>query len=165
MRFPSWSNSISSSIPSCLRSVSSSAIMVLPSPTTVSRDVKAIYERTKARVADMLQVSTPSGPCRAHHRLTNEQKYRGRLSFATDAWRSPNHRAYMAVTVHFVKDGKKYEMLLDILEVAEVRAHGLHSSHVMFLMLRLVRIVAYRCQSGDHICLCSGGLRNSRQGE
>jgi hypothetical protein len=41
------------------------------------------------------------------------------LNFATDAWTSPNHKAYVAVTVHFEKDGVPIAMLLDIIEVAE----------------------------------------------
>jgi hypothetical protein len=43
------------------------------------------------------------------------------LSFATDAWTSPNHRAYVAVTVHFEHKGEAVSMLLDIVEVA--RSH------------------------------------------
>ena len=44
------------------------------------------------------------------------------MSFATDAWTSPNHKAYVAVTVHFEKDGVAVSMLLDIVEVA--RSHS-----------------------------------------
>jgi hypothetical protein len=44
------------------------------------------------------------------------------LSFATDAWTSPNHKAYMAVTVHFETDGVPVAMLLDMVEVA--RSHS-----------------------------------------
>ncbi|PPQ88236.1 hypothetical protein CVT25_005286 [Psilocybe cyanescens] len=41
----------------------------------------------------------------------------GALSFATDAWSSPNHRAYVAVTVHFEQDGIPVSMLLNIVKV------------------------------------------------
>ena len=41
------------------------------------------------------------------------------MNFATDAWTLPNHKAYVAVTVHFEKDGVPIAMLLDIIEVAE----------------------------------------------
>jgi hypothetical protein len=44
------------------------------------------------------------------------------LSYATDAWTSPNHKAYVAVSVHFEKDGVPVSMLLDIVEVA--RSHS-----------------------------------------
>ena len=40
------------------------------------------------------------------------------MSFVTDAWTSPNHKAYVAVTVHLEKDGVPILMLLDIIEVA-----------------------------------------------
>ena len=40
------------------------------------------------------------------------------MSFATDAWTSPNHKAYVAVTVHFKNNGKPVSMLLDIVELA-----------------------------------------------
>jgi hypothetical protein len=42
----------------------------------------------------------------------------GALSFATDAWTSPNHKAYTAITVHFENEGKPISMLLDIVELA-----------------------------------------------
>jgi hypothetical protein len=42
----------------------------------------------------------------------------GALSFATDAWTSPNHKAYIAVTVHFENEGVPVSMLLDIVELA-----------------------------------------------
>lgn len=50
------------------------------------------------------------------------QEYKGTLSFATDAWTSPNHKPYVAVTVHIEIKGKPRAMLLDIVEVA--RSHS-----------------------------------------
>jgi hypothetical protein len=47
------------------------------------------------------------------------KKYDGRLSFATDAWTSPNQRAYVAITVHFEYKGGPISLLLDIVEVAK----------------------------------------------
>jgi hypothetical protein len=47
-----------------------------------------------------------------------KKEYTGALSFATDAWTSPNHKAYVAVTVHFEKDGEPISMLLHIAELA-----------------------------------------------
>jgi hypothetical protein len=46
------------------------------------------------------------------------QEHNGSLNFATDAWTSPNHKAYVAVTVHFENAGVPISMLLDIVEVA-----------------------------------------------
>ena len=49
------------------------------------------------------------------------KEYDGRLSFATNAWTSPNQRVYVAVTVHFEHKHEPISMLLDIVEVA--RSH------------------------------------------
>jgi hypothetical protein len=46
-----------------------------------------------------------------------KQEYEGKLSFATDAWTSPNHKAYVAITVHLEHEGKPLSMLLDLVEV------------------------------------------------
>ncbi len=40
-----------------------------------------------------------------------------------DVWSSPNHCAFVAVTVHLEQDGLPLCLLLDIVEVAEVCAH------------------------------------------
>ena len=47
------------------------------------------------------------------------QEHKGALNFATDAWTSPNHKAYVAVTVHFKNEGVPVSMLLDIVELAQ----------------------------------------------
>ena len=39
------------------------------------------------------------------------------MNFATDAWTSPNHKAYVAFTVHFEHKGVPISMLLDLVEV------------------------------------------------
>jgi len=45
------------------------------------------------------------------------QEHKGRLNFTTDVWTSPNHKAFIAVTVHFKIDGVPMCMLLDLVEV------------------------------------------------
>lgn len=55
------------------------------------------------------------------HLVRPGQDHPGKLSFATDAWTSPNHRAFVAITVHLEHNGHSLRMLLDIVEVAEVR--------------------------------------------
>lgn len=75
----------------------------IPSPSTVSRDVKLVFARTRQRIAKMLQ------------------EHDGQLSFATDAWTSPNHKAFIAVSVHLEHDGEPLAMILDIVEVSEVQ--------------------------------------------
>ena len=44
------------------------------------------------------------------------------VNYATDAWTSPNHKAYVAFTVHFTHEGTPILMLLDLVEVA--RSHS-----------------------------------------
>src|SRR5438552_4035039 len=58
----------------------------IPSPTTILRDVKQVFVNVRKRIAKMLQ------------------EHDGDLNFATDAWTSPNHKAFVAVTVHFEID-------------------------------------------------------------
>jgi hypothetical protein len=74
----------------------------LPSPTTVSRDVKLVFVNVRKRVARLLQ------------------SYQGELNFATDAWTSPNHKAFVAVSVHLENEGEPLALLLDIVEVSKV---------------------------------------------
>ncbi len=50
------------------------------------------------------------------------QTYKGCLNFATDAWTSPNHRAFVAFAVHLEHEGVPLRFLLDIVEVA--RSHS-----------------------------------------
>ncbi|RXW14793.1 hypothetical protein EST38_g11056 [Candolleomyces aberdarensis] len=74
--------------------------MKLPSPQTVSCDVHVIFKNVRACIAELLK------------------NYDGRLNFATDAWTSPNHRPFIAVTVHMEKNGEPLCMLLDIVELS-----------------------------------------------
>ncbi|KAH7918953.1 hypothetical protein BV22DRAFT_1023794, partial [Leucogyrophana mollusca] len=41
------------------------------------------------------------------------------LNFATDAWTSPNHKAFVAVSVHLEHKGQPLAMILDIVEVTK----------------------------------------------
>ena len=41
------------------------------------------------------------------------------MNFATDAWTLPNHKAYVAFTVHFAHEEEPISMLLDLVEVAK----------------------------------------------
>ena len=40
----------------------------------------------------------------------------------TNTWTSPNHKAYVAITIHFENKGKPISMLLDIVEVAHLHS-------------------------------------------
>lgn len=74
----------------------------LPSASTVSRDIKRVFAKSRQRIADMLQ------------------KYDGNLNFQTDAWTSPNHKVYVGITVTSEVNGELLTMVLDVVEVAKV---------------------------------------------
>jgi hypothetical protein len=93
----------------------------LPSPMTVSRNVKTVFAKTRGRIAKMLQVCCVQSwsmqlVLKTAYAL---QQFKGKLSFAMDCWTVPNHRAFMAVTVHLEVCGVPLCMLLDIVEVAK----------------------------------------------
>ncbi|KAF5370312.1 hypothetical protein D9758_006880 [Tetrapyrgos nigripes] len=73
----------------------------IPHPTTIARDVKEVFAKTRKRVAKMLQNTESDINC------------------GIDTWTSPNHKAFAAVTVHFEHEGKLLSMLLDFFEIAE----------------------------------------------
>jgi hypothetical protein len=50
--------------------------------------------------------------------MLGEQEHDGAINFATDAWTSPNSRAFVAVTAHFEHQGVPISILLDIVQVA-----------------------------------------------
>ncbi|PBK85577.1 hypothetical protein ARMGADRAFT_941794, partial [Armillaria gallica] len=58
----------------------------IPDPTTVSCDTKTMFARTHNCISKYLR------------------KFDGMLSFATNAWTSPNHCGYVALTIHFVHE-------------------------------------------------------------
>lgn len=75
--------------------------LVVPSPNTVRRDIKAIYAKCRERVSTLLQ------------------NYPGRIHLGTDAWTSTNYHALVAWTVHLVYEDRMMAFLLDIEELAE----------------------------------------------
>ena len=91
----------------------------LPLPLTVSCDVQMVFSWTWKWIAKMLRVRKAS--CQKRRKLTiNNKEYDGALNFATDAWTSPNHRAFVAVTVHLEQKGVPLCLVLDVVEVAQV---------------------------------------------
>jgi hypothetical protein len=48
------------------------------------------------------------------------EDYEGDISFATDAWTSPNHYAYVALTAHLQAQGQLLSIILNIVEVPKV---------------------------------------------
>jgi hypothetical protein len=72
----------------------------LPLPSTVSCDIKTVFAQTHKRIVKLLQVCHDQfqfvWPNNMAHKL---QEHDGKLNFATDCWTSPNHCAFMAMTV------------------------------------------------------------------
>jgi hypothetical protein len=94
----------------------------IPSPSTLSRDVRLVFARTRQRIAKMLCVSIPCLPQHFKAHIPGKE-YEGDLNFATDAWTSPNHRAFVAVTVHLERKGVPLCLVLDVIEVSKVLTH------------------------------------------
>ena len=76
----------------------------IPSEQAVSREVEQAFIQARKHIAIMVQ------------------EYEGQLNFATDAWTSPNHKAFVAFTVHFAHEGTPVSMLLDLVEVAKLHS-------------------------------------------
>ncbi|KAJ7822086.1 hypothetical protein B0H14DRAFT_2370914, partial [Mycena olivaceomarginata] len=87
--------------------------LTVPSRRTIGHDLNAAFNRCSQRIVSMLE------------------NYNGRVSFATDAWTFPNHRAFVAWTAHLQHEGQPLVFLLDIFEVPEVRLH-ISSSDIRF---------------------------------
>ncbi|KIK72754.1 hypothetical protein PAXRUDRAFT_179977, partial [Paxillus rubicundulus Ve08.2h10] len=76
----------------------------IPSRATVLRDMRLVFARTRNCIAKMLE------------------EYDGKVNFTTDAWMAPNHRAFIAFSIHLEHKGELLTMPLDIIEVARVSA-------------------------------------------
>ena len=63
------------------------------------------------------------------------QEYDGALHFATDSWISPNHHAFVAVTVHFEQDGVPICLVLDVVELPQAHT-GVNLAAVFATILR-----------------------------
>lgn len=44
------------------------------------------------------------------------------MNFATNAWTSPNHKAYIMITVNFAYEEEPIFMLLDLVEVTNLHS-------------------------------------------
>ncbi|KAJ7803769.1 hypothetical protein B0H14DRAFT_2384262 [Mycena olivaceomarginata] len=75
----------------------------VPSRRVLGCDLNTAYEQSRGYIEHLLR------------------EYPGWLSFSTDAWTSPNHRAFVAWTVHLQHEGELLGFPIDIFEVPEVR--------------------------------------------
>lgn len=48
------------------------------------------------------------------------KEYKGNLNYVTDTWTSLNHKAFVAVSMHFKHKGKPMCIILDVVEGVEV---------------------------------------------
>ena len=62
--------------------------------------------------------------------MTCRKEYDGELSFTTDCWTSPNHKAMVVFSVHFEHDGVPIRMMLDVIELAKSHS-GLHLAELV----------------------------------
>ena len=97
----------------------------IPSAETVSCDIQNVFVNVWRHITKILQVSTMiyifliiNSPLR----LQPLQEHIGALDFTTDAWTSPNHKAYVVVMVYFENEGVPIAMLLDIVELAHLHS-------------------------------------------
>jgi hypothetical protein len=123
----------------------------LPSESTVSRDVKQAFMKVRVRIAQMLQVRFQSAPLHGMYDKIDLliQKHEGALSFGTDAWTSPNHRAYVAITVHFERNGEATSLLLDLVEVA--KSHSGRNLASAFAKVLADFGIAHKVSLQDHL--------------
>lgn len=79
------------------------------------------------------------------------QKHEGKLHFATDAWTSPNHRAYVAVTVHFELAGEAVCLILDVVEVAKSHS-GINLANAFADILAEFGLTEKVSQEATYLC-------------
>lgn len=116
----------------------------VPSLSTVIRDTRFVYNRTREKLAHVLQ------------------EYEGDVSLSTDAWSSLNHRAFMAITVHFVYKEEPISLLLDVVEVPEVCVPDYGWDEVLTMAFRTV---AHQGKPRRCLHLCVRVLQNRGQGQ
>jgi len=98
----------------------------IPSTSTVSQDVQIVFARMCAWIGQMLQVSLNSVVVFNLEMARDSpiaKEHAGLISFATDAWTSPNHLAYVAITAHLEVRGKPICIVLDVVELPVVRQY------------------------------------------
>ncbi|RPD59519.1 hypothetical protein L227DRAFT_503634 [Lentinus tigrinus ALCF2SS1-6] len=73
----------------------------IPSPATISRDMRRVFAKVRVRIAKMLQ------------------DFDGDLSFTCNAWTSPYHKALVAFGVHLHHHREPLSFILNVVEIAE----------------------------------------------
>lgn len=101
----------------------------LPSNYTISRDINASFEKCQERVAKLLQ------------------EHPGCVHFATDAWTSPNHRMFVAWTLHLEFEGEMLAFLLDVVKLPEVNSFYYYQLLLLTLVVSLIQVSRWRTHS------------------
>jgi hypothetical protein len=94
--------------------------VIVPSPTTLSRDVREIFNMSRLKVASILQVCFFRTFKSISLELTFMQSYPGRLHLCVDGWTSPNVIAFLGATVHWVVDGRMQSLILDFIKYVDI---------------------------------------------
>lgn len=89
---------------------------VTPSAKTVMHDILRIFDHAHSRVGRLIKVRY-SNKYITIHLLSHVQANDSRVSYQTDAWTSPNHRAFVAFYINLERDGHPIRFLLDMREV------------------------------------------------
>jgi hypothetical protein len=120
----------------------------IPSKSTVSRDVRLVFANVRKYMAKMMQVSRYyTQNLTATILNIMPQEYEGNLNFATDAWTSPNHKSFVAVSVHFEHKGKPMCMILDVVEVAKVTYLLIVSKSILMIKFSHIQDIILRLRS------------------
>jgi hypothetical protein len=114
----------------------------IPSSTTVSRDIEACFKKCRERIGKLLK------------------DHPGRVHIASDAWTSPNHRAFIAWTVHLEHEGQMLAFLLDMVEIPEVTYFL-----ILLLFIRALTFypVSFRRHNGSRVSAHARALRIAGQ--
>ena len=127
--------------------------ITIPSPSTITRDVKSSFEACHSRISQLLRDHT------------------GRLHFGTDAWTSPNQRAFVVWMVHLEHDGQMLSFLLDIVGVPESHtgqtlAKAFHKMLVDFgIQNKILSVVADNVSANNTQTAALAALDNSFEEE
>ena len=87
----------------------------LPDPTTVSRDVKLLYEQLSMHVSDYFQVIYFLFPRESFSYLTNSQKLAPAIHLVVDGWTAPLVASFLGLVVVWCEKGVLHRIVLEFI--------------------------------------------------
>ncbi|KAL1697786.1 hypothetical protein EV121DRAFT_219079, partial [Schizophyllum commune] len=116
--------------------------MEIPSPRTVSRDIEACFKVCRTRIDQILK------------------DHPGSIHITTDAWTSPNHRAFVAFVAHLSSEGHVLVFLLDIIEVPRSHTGAALAKAFQDMLVEhdLIWKVRFFIQQCDEFLICCRSL-------